>query len=72
MRAFVGHNMILPAVLAAARPHIFFALGDDVGWANVGWHRPDGSQGRAEAHTPNLNGLAAAGIEISRQYAYKF
>ena len=27
---------------ARAKPHIVMHLADDFGWANAGWHRPEG------------------------------
>ena len=55
--------------MSAPRPHILFALADDFGWANAGWHRSAG-QGLAEAQTPNLDALATGGIQLDRYYAY--
>ena len=54
---------------AASPPHIVYALIDDFGWANAGWHRssPDPS-----TVTPNLDALVAEGIELDRFYAHKF
>ena len=37
------------AAAAAAKPHIVMHLADDFGWANAGWHRPEGY---AEVKTP--------------------
>jgi arylsulfatase B len=54
---------------AAPRPHIVYALIDDFGWANAGWHRasPD-----PETVTPNLDALVAEGVELNRFYGHKF
>lgn len=48
-------------------------LADDLGWANVGWHRltPD-DPGRREVRTPNMDQLVREGIELDQVYAYKF
>ena len=59
----------LAPAAAAAPPHIVYALIDDFGWANAGWHRdaPDN-----EVATPNMNELVKQGIELNRFYAHKF
>ena len=40
--------------LVGAKPHVLFILADDMGWANIGFHRQDAStadeeQGQLEA-----------------------
>jgi len=59
----------LAPAAAAAPPHIVYALIDDFGWANAGWHRdaPDN-----EVATPNMNELVKQGVELNRFYAHKF
>ena len=48
------------------------------GWANAGWHRnytaPGGEfvPATAEVATPNMNELVKTGIELNRQYVYKY
>ena len=61
----------MPMRPRAAPPHIFFALADDTGWNNVGWHARANAAG-AEVSTPNLDALATAGIELTRSYAFKY
>lgn len=39
------------------RPHIVTLLTDNMGWANVGFHRPPDVPAR-EIHTPNVDQLA--------------
>lgn len=62
----------------APRPHIFFALLDDYGWANAGWHRNYTAPGgefvpyTKEVATPHMDKLVRSGIELTRAYAYKF
>ncbi|GAB5355832.1 hypothetical protein AAMO2058_000238900 [Amorphochlora amoebiformis] len=51
------------------KPHIMFVLLDDYGWANAGWHRPEGFD---EVQTPNLDSLVSEGIELDRHYVYKY
>ncbi|XP_067930105.1 arylsulfatase B-like [Watersipora subatra] len=46
----------------AAKPNIVYIMGDDIGWNDVGFHNP-------KVITPNINKLAAAGIELSSNYA---
>ena len=57
------------ALAAAPKPHIVYALIDDYGWANAGWHRatPD-----PETVTPNLDALVKEGVELDRHYGHKF
>ncbi len=54
---------------AASKPHIFFMLVDDWGWANVGYHR-NGSD--KEVVTPNMDGLVKTGLELDQHYVFKF
>ena len=49
------------------KPHILFVLVDDLGWADVGFHR---EQSNPEVVTPNLDGLAASGIQLRRHYVH--
>ena len=57
------------AANAAKLPHLVFLLADDLGWADVGWHRPAGYD---EVRTPNLDTLVAQGVEMERHYAHKY
>ena len=43
------------------RPNILFLLADDLGWGDVGFHD-------SEIDTPNLDRLAATGVELERHY----
>ena len=61
------------------RPNILLVVADDMGWADVGWHRTSGGGGSdaaadayAELATPVLSALAREGVELDRHYAYKF
>eukprot|EP01060_Flectonema_neradi_P024945 TRINITY_DN33809_c0_g1_i1.p1 TRINITY_DN33809_c0_g1~~TRINITY_DN33809_c0_g1_i1.p1 ORF type:complete len:542 (+),score=108.86 TRINITY_DN33809_c0_g1_i1:79-1626(+) len=51
----------------SAKPHVLMVLADDFGWANVGYHNSDD-----EVVTPVINQLVKEGVELDRQYAYKF
>jgi arylsulfatase A-like enzyme len=51
------------------QPHIVLLVADDFGWANAGWHRPEGWD---EVRTPRMNELVSHGIELNRAYQYKF
>ena len=51
---------------SAPRPHIVFLFCDNVGWYNVGYHRD--SHLAAELSTPNIDALAANGLELDRMY----
>ena len=61
--------VLQPAAASPAKPNLLFILADDLGWADVGWHRPSNY---SEAHTPFLDGLVRQGIELDRHYAFKF
>ena len=47
---------------ATARPNILFIVGDDMGYADVGFH------GCREIPTPNLDALAASGVRFTSGY----
>ncbi len=55
-----------PAVLQAAdapdKPNILFIVGDDMGYADVGFH------GCKDIPTPNLDALAASGVRFTSGY----
>ena len=53
----------LPAVAAGTgeRPNILFIVADDLGWGDVGYHG-------SVIPTPNIDALAARGIEMNRFY----
>lgn len=60
----------------SSKPHVVFVLADDFGWGNLGLHRRSGQsadekQARAEAQTPEIDGLAEQGIILDRHYTYK-
>ena len=47
---------------AVERPHIVIMLADDLGWRDLGYHG-------SEIATPNIDRLAAEGVELNRFYA---
>ena len=51
----------------APKPHIVMLLTDNMGWANVGFHRPPDVPAR-EIHTPNIDALAGSGLILDRHY----
>ena len=67
-QSFVAPISPPPSILAS-QPDVLLLLADDLGWANVGWHRPaDGSW--KEVVTPAMDALVKEGIELNRAYAY--
>lgn len=50
---------------AASQPNIVYALVDDLGYANVGFHGE-------EPLTPNIDSLVKDGVELMRFYTYRF
>lgn len=42
---------------------------DDWGWADVGFHKPDGTN---ESVTPNMDALVASGIMLNNYYVHKY
>ena len=53
----------------ASGPHIVTLLTDNMGWANVGFHRPPDVPAR-EIHTPTIDALAATGLISRRRDCY--
>eukprot|EP01048_Picozoa_sp_COSAG05_P012409 COSAG05_NODE_1238_length_5430_cov_48.807728_1_plen_151_part_00 len=65
----VSAELLLSPAAAPQRPHILFALIDDYGWSDAGWHRePD----YLDIQTPHMDSLVATGIELDRHYTYKY
>ena len=53
------------AAAAAPLPNILLLVGDDMGWANSGWHNP------ANVVTPNMNTLIQnEAVELDRHYVF--
>ena len=48
---------------ASKQPHLIFALGDDIGFGDLGYADP-------EVLSPHMDALAAGGIRLGRQYSY--
>eukprot|EP00756_Hemistasia_phaeocysticola_P050712 Hpha_TRINITY_DN25904_c0_g1::TRINITY_DN25904_c0_g1_i1::g.185262::m.185262/K01135/ARSB; arylsulfatase B len=55
----------------APPPNFVILFADNMGWANVGFHRPPERDPR-EFATPNVMGLVEEGIILERHYTYKF
>ena len=56
-----GSRRSMDPEMNAEKPNILFLVADDLGWGDVGWH---GSAIR----TPNLDRLAATGLELDQHY----
>ena len=56
-------HMQAPGDGAGTKPHIVFLFCDNVGWANLGYHRETPTR---EVQTPNIDGLARSGLELDR------
>ena len=54
--------VILANLQAADKPNILFIVGDDMGYADVGFH------GCKDIPTPNLDALAASGLKCTNGY----
>jgi len=54
-----------------SKPHIVFLFCDNVGWANLGFHKPPDLPDR-DVYSPNIDELAYTGLILDRHYAYKF
>ena len=57
------------ASAALYRPHLFFLLADDLGFAEVNFDRRTPS---ADVITPHIDALARDGVRLSRHYTFKF
>ena len=56
---------ILPA-LSSTLPNLFLIVGDDMGWANAGWHNN-------HSLTPSMDAIVRdEAIELDRHYVFKF
>jgi arylsulfatase A-like enzyme len=65
MRIFIILSVLFAACslsLAADRPNILLIVGDDMGYADVGFH------GCKDIPTPNLDALAASGVRFTNGY----
>lgn len=56
-------GVLCPTAGHARQPNIVFIIADDLGWADVGFHR-------GSAPTPHLDKLAREGIELSQHYGF--
>ena len=60
----------IPGPGFGTKPHIVVLLVDNLGWANVGFHRPPDVPAR-EISTPNLDKLAAEYLILDRHYTVR-
>jgi arylsulfatase A-like enzyme len=59
---FLGFGLCSLSFAASPRPNILFIVGDDMGYADVGF------QGCKDIPTPNLDALAASGVRFTNGY----
>jgi len=68
--------LVVSVLAEGSKPHILFLLADDMGWANIGYHRrssttADEKQGQLEVQTPAIDSLVDEGIILDRHYSYR-
>lgn len=63
LAAVLGIAIAFPPSAAMAEKNIVILLADDLGWGDVGFHG-------SVAETPNIDQLAADGVELNQFYAY--
>ena len=55
---------LLPLMPAASPPNLFLIVGDDMGWANAGWHSN-------HTKTPHMDAIIKdEGIELDRHFVF--
>ena len=59
---FVAFIPLASSHAAASKPNILFIVGDDMGYADVGFH------GVKDIPTPHLDALAASGVRFTSGY----
>ncbi|RTZ64426.1 MAG: sulfatase, partial [Verrucomicrobia bacterium] len=59
----VPAGLLFAAEPTKTKPNVVLIVSDDMGWKDVGFHG-------SEIRTPNLDRLAAEGVELDRFYAY--
>eukprot|EP01060_Flectonema_neradi_P040767 TRINITY_DN9413_c0_g1_i1.p1 TRINITY_DN9413_c0_g1~~TRINITY_DN9413_c0_g1_i1.p1 ORF type:complete len:552 (+),score=96.65 TRINITY_DN9413_c0_g1_i1:50-1657(+) len=60
---FRAWALLLTLQEVVALPHIVFVVGDNIGWANVGWHE-------GYTNTDSMDKLVSEGIELQRHYVH--
>jgi arylsulfatase B len=55
--------------LSLSKPHLFFLLADDLGFAELGFQRDVPTK---EVATPSIDALVADGIHLTQHFAFKF
>jgi len=67
-RAAEMRILIFVLLRSSFAAHLIQMLIDDYGWFNAGWHSPS----NPEVHTPEMDALVRAGVELDRAYAFKY
>eukprot|EP01060_Flectonema_neradi_P027624 TRINITY_DN37220_c0_g1_i1.p1 TRINITY_DN37220_c0_g1~~TRINITY_DN37220_c0_g1_i1.p1 ORF type:complete len:511 (+),score=127.35 TRINITY_DN37220_c0_g1_i1:63-1535(+) len=67
MKAAKMLSLLAVSAQAAQLPNLILMLGDDVGYYNMGF-----TENNPEAYSPNMDELAAGGVQLRRHYVYKY
>ena len=66
-RSLLGILFCCCVLAVNSQPHIVLVLVDDLGWANVGYHRDTPS---SKVDTPNIDSLVEEGLELDQHYTF--
>ena len=69
MRKFSANLFLLPFVVRSNRT---IKKVDDLGYAELGYHRAAVNHTTREVQTPKIDALVASGVRLERHYVHKF